>query len=226
LAQPIDITGQRFGRWTVLHQVLGSQTGSARWACRCDCGTEAAVRAQTLRDGASTSCGCSFRHVLHVGEVIGRWTVVDRGPNDSARSSQWVCRCACGTERLVRADRLRAGKSKSCGCQRVSMRGLTAEGVCWRGMKQRCRNPNNPAYPSYGGRGITVCERWNSFENFYADMGPRPSPQHSIDRWPNNDGNYEPGNCRWATKSEQNENRRPRHLWPSRATTPPPGAQP
>jgi hypothetical protein len=78
----------------------------------------------------------------------------------------------------------------------------TAEYRIWNGMKSRCLNPNRKDYPRYGGRGVTVCERWLRFENFYADMGPRPSPKHSIDRI-DNDGNYEPGNCKWATLAEQ-----------------------
>jgi len=88
----------------------------------------------------------------------------------------------------------------------------TTEHNIWIGMRQRCRNPKNTSYPRYGGRGVIVCERWDSFEAFLEDMGQRPSKNHSIDRI-NNDGPYEPGNCRWATRSEQMLNRRHADLW-------------
>ncbi len=129
-------------------------------------------------------------------------------------------RCDCGTRFKIPPDRL--GKTKSCGCQTSqiitaskiehghSRRGKwTAEYKTYVWMIARCENPNVQCYPRYGGRGIRVCARWRkSFEAFLADVGPRPSPQHSIDRFPDNDGDYKPGNVRWATRLEQAHSRR------------------
>lgn len=132
----------------------------------------------------------------------------------------WNVKCACGRVWVTWSAPLRRG-IKSCGkvgCSynpsrshgHCTRRGLSPEYRAWRSMKQRCGQPRQKAFPNYGGRGISVCERWlESFENFLADMGPKPSPQHSIDRI-DNDGDYEPSNCRWATGSEQRRNQRPR----------------
>jgi len=125
----------------------------------------------------------------------------------------WLCRCDCGNEKVVYVNYLRNKiKVPSCGCHFASRtHGMSDSDTysCWRSMNRRCHEQSNASYADYGGRGITVCDRWrHSFEDFLADMGPRPSPKHSIDRYPNQNGNYEPGNCRWATSVEQNNNMR------------------
>jgi Staphylococcus phage HNH endonuclease len=132
---------------------------------------------------------------------------------------RWLCRCDCGTTKSIARGDLTAGYAKSCGCLRAEWNKRThtkhggygtVEYSAWIRMIQRCEDKNLKAYKDYGGRGIRVCERWrHDFPAFLADMGPRPSPTHSVDRFPNNDGNYEPSNCRWATKREQRLNQRP-----------------
>jgi hypothetical protein len=151
------------------------------------------------------------------GKRFGALVVVSAHPGVGGQL-KWLCKCDCGTEKLIRADHLKAGKILSCGCQtgaRISAakaplgahHASPAYG-CWIAMRARCHSPESTAYPQYGARGVTVCDRWrDDFKTFLADMGERPSMGHSLDRYPNRTGNYEPGNVRWATFTEQARNK-------------------
>lgn len=155
----VDLTGQRFGRLTVVAVIRGNSKGRLKWECRCDCGGSTTTPTHCLRGGHTQSCGCLQRE----------------------RTSAAARR----EHRIIDHPLYRL----------------------WSGLKSRCLNPNATGYDRYGGRGITICDRWLNFENFVSDIGPRPSSQHSLDRI-ECEGDYEPGNCRWATPEEQNNNTR------------------
>jgi hypothetical protein len=163
----------------------------------------------------------SGRQVIQLGERYGRLTILEQVANDPSGGRQWRCRCDCGAIRIVRTGNLRNGHTQSCGCasaEHSAARHLkhgharhwrvSVEFTAWAAMLDRCRNTNAPAFKDYGGRGIQVDPAWQeSFAAFLAHIGPRPSTKHSLDRIDNN-GNYEPGNVRWALKRTQNRNQR------------------
>lgn len=227
---PPIVTGSRFARLTVIadappynHPTHGAVV--KRWWLRCDCGKEVIRHQSQLNSGQSRDCGCGRRfQTIPIGTVIGSLTVID-----DARlfGRQWKvpCRCSCGTETLPFSFSLTEGKTKTCGsCQKVcspaNKRAVaaattkhgwsgTSEYSAWLAMRKRCNDPNNKAYRNYGARGIKVCAEWqDDFEAFLAHVGPKPSPDLSIDRIDNDKG-YEPGNVRWADRSTQSRNRRP-----------------
>lgn len=157
------------------------------------------------------------------GQVFNQWTVISYDET-SDRRTRWTCKCSCGNIRNVLSFHLKSGASSNCGCVQIkkqTMHGMygTPEYVSWIAMKTRCTNDNHEAYADYKGRGIYVCEHWLSFDNFYADMGNKPTEDHSIDRVDNN-GSYTcghcdhcksrnaPSNCRWATTKQQCRNMR------------------
>lgn len=161
---------------------------------------------------------------IQIGEKFTRWTVLSDETQPGERR-HYLCRCECGTEKVVDGPSLRIGATRSCGClqselvtERRTKHGDTArcdgkkpvpEYTAWTSMKNRCTNPKCQRYEIYGARGIKVCARWTeSYEAFLADVGRRPGPEYSLDRYPDNDGDYEPGNVRWATRQQQRANQR------------------
>jgi hypothetical protein len=180
------------------------------------------VRAETLKNGMSKSCGCLQKEIVSTrrlkdlrGQRFGRLIVLERGPNAVGQSKvQWYCQCDCGKQTLVMATNLQQKDVQSCGCLGQEVRGAhsrthgksrTREYIIWRNIKRRCLSPTDPTYKYYGGRGIALL--WTSFEEFFADMGPRPGPTYSIERRDNN-GPYSKDNCVWIPRGRQQYNKR------------------
>lgn len=156
-----------------------------------------------------------MRKIEMAGRVFGRLTVISEAGRDKRLTVLWKCICDCGNIKIIRGSDLRNRQTESCGCKRSEVtikRNIThgktgtLEHNIWRSMRTRCLCQNNPAYSSYGGRGITICERWMDFENFFEDMKECPKGL-SIERIDNDKG-YLPNNCKWGTRTEQNRNKR------------------
>lgn len=232
----IDLSGKSFGSWRVLRESKTRRiSGQPEWVCVCVCGNERSVSGANLRNGVSQSCGCvhvstrQSRQVLAyerdddlIGVNFGRWTVLRKGGihPGANRLQMWVCQCECGTVKEVIGDNLRRGLSLSCGCQRVERsnvaritHGLSEHPIyiSWQGMRNRCLNAADEDFKHYGGRGISVCDRWLDPILFIEDMMPTWFAGATIERDDVN-GNYEPANCRWITQSEQLQNTR-RTVW-------------
>jgi hypothetical protein len=168
------------------------------------------------------SRGVPRKYIFEFGARYGLLTlqeeVYEREGNRNQR--YWICACDCGGTRKAQPKSIGRGLTLSCGCHQKAMasqfkrrHGLShlSEYSIWKGMIRRCTDPRQHKYEHYGGRGISVCDRWRaSFVDFLTDVGRRPSLAHSLDRYPDNDGDYRPGNVRWATDAEQGQNQRPR----------------
>ena len=219
----LDLTGKRFGRLTVISRAddYFSPGGHklTQWKCKCDCGKEVIVSGNNLKSGRQISCGCYNKEkgeqklVDITGRRYGHLTVISYSHRGKRRNHFWNCICDCGKEACVNSAHLKNGTTKSCGCLRYEVAHARKKikshrlHTIWSSMKQRCNNPNNAKYKSYGGRGVKICEDWLDFSNFFDwAINNGYSDNLSIDRIDVN-GNYEPSNCRWVSNKIQARNK-------------------
>lgn len=209
--------GKIFGKWTVLNLIKTEKPGK-RYECMCECGNIRIKAGTELRAGQGIQCReCQYAKLYdpekEIGRLYGKWRIIEY-LGIHRKLQQFKARCSCGFIGIHCAADLRAGKSKQCStchnrenAQNNIQHGRHRDPVygVWQSMIQRCSNPKAHFYNRYGGRGIKVCDRWLKFEYFIEDMGERPKGM-TIDRI-NNDGNYEPSNCRWVSHKDNCNNR-------------------
>lgn len=217
--------GDHYGRLVVTKE-SGRDKNGFRFDCLCDCGNTKNVSGYQLRSGKTRSCGClqqecrrtsrrSTKLAFQTGQIFGRLTIVSDAPRKKGDGhARYVCKCECGSIIELQATYLKTGRQTSCGCEarRKTRERCTSHGMfgtpmyrLWVSMLARCRNPKAHGYHRYGGRGIKVCDRWHDFNNFYADMGERPSKEYTLGRI-DNDGDYAPENVRWELWADQYRN--------------------
>jgi hypothetical protein len=217
--------GERFGKLTVIQEIGKNEIGSIMYEVLCDCGNASLAAGSSLRKGERTSCGCNVIRQNLLGKRFGKLIVIAEVERNKNGKAQWLCRCDCGNEKVYLGKELTRNRgSKSCGCygkEMISKSSFRHGGYgtklygAWRAMRQRCNTITHKNYKDYGGRGIKVCEEWNSFINF-RDWSLRngyvETERLTLDRKNNNSG-YSPDNCRWTTYKVQNNNTRQNVFW-------------
>lgn len=215
-----DITGQKFGKLTVLRRdgYTNGKRKSILWLCKCDCGNEVLRTASHLKANYVSSCGqCNLiNDSEYIGKKFGYWTIIEPAKGNNKKA--YLCECRCGKIKKVYLDTLKLGTSKSCGCfhreemkKRQTTHGKTGQRIIhiYYDMKSRCYDERNNRFYDYGGRGIKMCDEWKNNSSAFVEWSIQNgyTDSLSIDRI-DNDGDYEPDNCRWITLKEQAQNKR------------------